>query len=456
MSLFRRALLYVTRKKGRSLSLLLLIFVLTTLVLSGFSINRAVAASAQNLRERLGGNFELKADLAKAADGQRVDDALISRIMQDKRIREYNGTDVNYMLADDLKLTPGYFAVQGDEKAQMIRLLASEKSELLHYFLTNTFQLTEGRHIQTADNNAVVVSQKLASENGLNIGSTVSVRLLPEESKQAEQRVFDLEIVGIFDEVIPQEVNTNMPESNIAANFMFIGTAQDRIMLKQKSGLDVDWYPIGVNFFVQDPQNMDAVVQDMRQLSNVDWDALKITKNDKAYQAVVQPLEKLGGWINLFIWILIIISIVLLSLVLTLWMRDRIHEIGVYLSIGIKKSKIVLQHILECVLIGLIAFCLSGVCSAVLSDSLGNYLLNQFNAQQEVQTIQQDTQLESQRDPIQVRSDQIQVSDISITVGIFELLTVIGVLFLVIILSVVLSSIAMLRMKPKQILSAMS
>ncbi len=456
MSVCKRALIYITRKKGRSAALLLVIFVLSTLVLMGISINRAVSASSQALRERLGGNFELRVDYTKASGKQKIDDALVALVMQDKRIREYNGTDVNYMLADGLKLTPGYFSIMDKEKSQMTRLLSSEKSELLHYFLTNTLQLTEGRHISATDENAVVISNKLARENHLDIGSLISLRLLPEDSASSGQNKFDLEVVGIFEEAIPQYVSTNMPETNIASNFMFISTHQDRMMLKQKSGLDVDWYPVGVNFFVHDPKDIDTVVQQMQQIPNVAWDAFTITKIDKAYQSVVQPLEKLSGWIDLFIWILLIMSIVLLSLILALWMRDRIHEIGVYLSLGVKKQKILMQHILECVLIGIIAFCISGVCSSVFADRLGNYLLDQFNAQQEAHTIEQYTQPESRHDPIQINSGQIQIKNISVTVSAWEAACTFAELMSVVIISVVLSSITMLRMKPKQILSMMS
>ena len=48
---------------------------------------------------------------------------------------------------------------------------------------------------------------------------------------------------------------------------------------------------------------------------------------------------------------IIVCVLVVLSLVLVLWLRDRIHEIGVLLSIGKSKMEIIVQFIFEFVFI---------------------------------------------------------------------------------------------------------
>ena len=50
------------------------------------------------------------------------------------------------------------------------------------------------------------------------------------------------------------------------------------------------------------------------------------------------------------------ISIVLLSLLLALWERDRIHEAGVLMSFGISSKKYILAAFLECAAVFLLAF----------------------------------------------------------------------------------------------------
>ena len=63
-----------------------------------------------------------------------------------------------------------------------------------------------------------------------------------------------------------------------------------------------------------------------------------------------------------------ICGITVLSLILILWLRERIREIGILLSIGVSKIKIVTQFILELLFISLP--------SLVLSLFTGNVILN--------------------------------------------------------------------------------
>lgn len=46
-------------------------------------------------------------------------------------------------------------------------------------------------------------------------------------------------------------------------------------------------------------------------------------------------------------------GLVVLSLVLVLWLRDRIHEIGILLSIGKSKMEIIFQFIFELIFISI-------------------------------------------------------------------------------------------------------
>ncbi len=61
-------------------------------------------------------------------------------------------------------------------------------------------------------------------------------------------------------------------------------------------------------------------------------------------------------------------GIIVLSLILILWLRERIYEIGILLSIGISKIKIITQFIFELLFISLP--------SIVSSLFLGNVILN--------------------------------------------------------------------------------
>ena len=64
MNCLKRAYLYVTRKKGKSILLFLILLVTATFVLSGLCIGDATRQAQMNLRKNLGGAFDMAAKMS--------------------------------------------------------------------------------------------------------------------------------------------------------------------------------------------------------------------------------------------------------------------------------------------------------------------------------------------------------------------------------------------------------
>lgn len=60
--MIKRAFFYTTRKRGKTLILLLTLFVISTFVLTGLSILAAADQSALSLRQSVGGSIKLELD----------------------------------------------------------------------------------------------------------------------------------------------------------------------------------------------------------------------------------------------------------------------------------------------------------------------------------------------------------------------------------------------------------
>ena len=78
-----------------------------------------------------------------------------------------------------------------------------------------------------------------------------------------------------------------------------------------------------------------------------------------------------------------LISCVILTLLLSLWIKGRIYETGVLLSLGISKTGVVLQYICELMIIAVLAFGLSFLFGKAMSQSLGDRMMAQIQKQQE-------------------------------------------------------------------------
>ncbi|MBM6972230.1 ABC transporter permease, partial [Mordavella massiliensis] len=66
---------------------------------------------------------------------------------------------------------------------------------------------------------------------------------------------------------------------------------------------------------------------------------------------------------------------VVLCLILLLWMRDRKHEMGIYLAAGIEKRDIYGQLAVESMLLYLAAFLMAVLFASVLNEALKSRLL---------------------------------------------------------------------------------
>ena len=76
-----------------------------------------------------------------------------------------------------------------------------------------------------------------------------------------------------------------------------------------------------------------------------------------------------------------LVSIVLWALFLTLRLRGRIHETGVYLAMGISKGSVLLQYLLEVILVAAIALVISFGTSTAISHQIGSSLLSQVTSE---------------------------------------------------------------------------
>ena len=80
-----------------------------------------------------------------------------------------------------------------------------------------------------------------------------------------------------------------------------------------------------------------------------------MVEDRKAFDQMKESSQTLEGLVRIMMIVLLVTGAGALSLLLSLWTRERIHEIGVLLSIGKSKGRIFRQFLLEVVLVSLLA-----------------------------------------------------------------------------------------------------
>ncbi len=375
MPTVKRALLYIRRKPGKTILLLLLFFVISLLILTGMVIYNAAEGAAARVRESIGGYFKITSRHTTDGVPQFVDGALVDAVLGREGIKGHNSMDTLY-LATSSRLKPARFTAENDSKASLARFLGNTDSSLHEYFILDILSLEEGRHIAPGDHRKAVVSRAFAEMNGLELGDTVLASITEDAApgSGALGTEYGFEIAGIFGETNAKQAGVMTAECDLPANFIFIDEESGREIAAAMSGGDGDRYHAGASFFVNDPKELDAIAADVLQLPGIDWDSYELTKSNAAYQKAMAPLTRLGGMTFMMVAVIAITGMVLISLLLVMWTRDRVHEAGVLMSVGIRKSGIFFQHLAECTLIFLIAFAAAWGVSVPVSERVGGML----------------------------------------------------------------------------------
>jgi len=68
--------------------------------------------------------------------------------------------------------------------------------------------------------------------------------------------------------------------------------------------------------------------------------------------------------------------LIILSLLITLFLRDRKHEIGIYLALGEKKGKIITQILTEVLSVSIIGITLSLFAGNIISDGISQQMIH--------------------------------------------------------------------------------
>ena len=461
--MIKRAFFYTTRKRGKTLILLLALFVISTFVLTGLSILAAADQSALSLRQSVGGSIKLELDKDNRQNwtyqqgvggtmvgytGTPITDADVEKVMGVKGISSYNGVGDGSVFAMDFSFISGFSFGPGSDYS---RLPSVSNSEYFNYFRRGAFKLVEARHITPEDDHAVLISTALAERNGLKLGDTITVQCCYDAGGYPN---VTLKIVGIYKSTMDDGGFTTT--STDKRNRLII----DHKAMKEIMMHDVIQYDNGVEFFVDDPRDIDKIATQIQQL-DLDWSCFTLTVDNTAYEAVASSLTAMQNMVMGLIVGIVIVSIGILALILNMWIKQRTHETGILLSIGVSKVKIVAQYILETLMIAVIAFGLSYFSSGAIAQGTSNLLFSQVAETQpipEIETPDDGTEyldITGQYIPYDT-SNMVVPDSIEVHVTVGHLLWVYLLGMAICTASVVLASLPVVKMKPKNILSRMS
>ncbi|MGG0761648.1 ABC transporter permease [Bacillus paramycoides] len=472
MNFMKRAILSMKKRVGTSLILMAVFLIVTNLVLAGFTIQNASKKAADAARKKLGADVTLGLDFDKLGKQARETGEMpnppklntkeADQLAKSKYVKDYNYITNTFGISDGLKLVgasegeeegkgkAGMAGVRGGSSSGTeIDMNASfmiegvRKTALQESFKNGKSKIIDGKPIteQMKDQNVALMEKRLAEQNNLKVGDKVKVQ------SGDKKETLEVEIIGIY-ETNEQALGQQAPPIMDPANRLYMPHST-----MKKLEADQGMSSIQVVYFLKDPQDIDAFKKEAKK-SDIDFNYYKLDAHDSLYKQMIGPIENISSTSQMIIYIVSIAGAIILGLIIMLSIKGRRKEMGILLSIGEKKWKLMAQFVVEVVCVAILAFGLSITTGAKVSQFIGDNLLSSeiSTASEETDIPQNGTVMMSgpggtlqnqKEDPI----DKIDVSVTGEDIGKMG-----GIGLAIAILATLLPALSILRLNPKQIL----
>ena len=416
MSIFNRAYLYIIRKKVRSSILFLIVTLISFFLLSGSVLNTTVNNISKNLYKDV--NFGFNIESVDKSNKEIEKDTL-------KKIEELKGiTTKNYIFSKPVNVE-GKKVVQENQNITlndeiknnsnlvMLNGITASKSNI--DFKSEVLKLEKGRHIEENDNNKIMIHEKFAELNNVNLGDKIKL--------SQEGKTLELEVVGIYS---GEKTNTF---NGLSSDFIENTVYTDYKSSQELSNLIANNKVTSVEYGVEDPTKLDDVI---KAVENLGINNLMVSKSNKNYELVTSSVESITKITNMIRIGSVVVGVVILSLILMFWVRERTYEIGILLSLGTSKVNLVLQFIVEVLLVTIFGLMIAlGIEIATI-----NYLASNVGS------------VFSEDLPKTIADELMKVS-----VNGIDIVNLVIVMIAIVIISVVVALLPILKMKPKKILT---
>lgn len=429
MNHLKRAWLSVTRRKGKTLILLVVVFILGNIIAGAFSVSQASKRVETNIKTKLGADaslgldWELVEEAANEAHNNglefdynfdQVDLKTLEEVAKLPQVKQFDylmsgyvasSTVKNTFNPEDMGIMPrssepageqnAFFSIEGVNKSEFVTL-AKKEIEIISGSTFSAEQLN-------STTGYVLVSEKFASVNGKAVGDTFEVFLSIDtfndnyEILSTEKVPFELTITGIFKPLAFEEQEDKDKEKDKDQQ-MYMENMYDNLFYSSTKfvyELNTELFTkeMAVQPFYEDITLEQRLAQSLSHTyvlnSPEDIDSFKsdasvylpkyfsVSVSSDAYDTIAAPIQSLNKLSTITLVVAIGASVMILSLVIVLFLRDRKHELGIYLSLGDKRNKVVSQILMEVMMIALLGFTLSIFTGNLIAKSLSSTLVNQ-------------------------------------------------------------------------------
>ena len=412
MTIIKRAWTAVTRKRRRSLTIALIMTLIFTLLIGTLTVQQTMAQLKQSVERNIRAGFSIaskqpsgEVSMEMARQVQRLD-KVKAHNFQAETTAELPGKQLVDVAGSGVQLDAN---VAGEAK-----VTGATESNLLSEFTGKFYQLEQGKHLTEHDQNAALIHKTFAEKNGIKPGDKLDIT--------KDGRRVTVTVAGIFSGKgeKPAVLQSDMAENHLITNL----TAAQQLTGSQQL--------TRATYFAENPHQLKSLTDRTKSLPNVDWQKFSLTDNGATFAGVLQNIAGIQNILTIATIGAAAAGLAVLSLVLVFWVRGRLHEIGILLSIGTSKRQIIGQFLAELAIIALV--------SSVFALAIGSVTSSQIS-----------TALTAQTDQNQ-RTEKTAVH----AAPVATYLEAFAFGYMVVLLSAITATAPIMRQSPKQILAKLS
>lgn len=425
--MIKNAIAYITRKRNRTL----IIFIILTIVLSCLYSCLIIMKSSNEIEKTLYESSNSSISITKK-DGKYFN---VNQFKDIEKIKEVEKIIIQYdglAKLKDAKVVSGEQRINredlSDEFKNVVSFEATNNTKRNILFSSRVFTIKEGKNIEENDKNSIIVHEEFAKQNNLKLGDEVDLELLDLE-KSEEIKSHKFKIIGIFSGK-KQETYTGL-SSDFSENMVFVDYSTSQEILNKSENNKI---ANKILMYSGSAESTDLALNKLKELK-IDDSKYFVEKDSNAFEESLESVSGIKHMIKIMTYSIMLGGIIVLSLILILWLRERIYEIGIFLSIGTSKIQIIMQFIFELLFISIPSIISSLFLGNVLIKVIAGGLINSENS---------------------MISGGNLINDSSFMLNITTLGQSYLILISIIVLSVVFASSLILIKKPKEILSKIS
>ena len=412
MTIIKRAWTAVARKRRRSLTIALIMTLIFTLLIGTLTVQQTMAQLKQSVERNIRAGFSVA---SKQPSGE-VPMEMARQVQRLNNVKAHNfqaettaglpGKQLVDVAGGGVQLDTG---IAGEAK-----VTGATESNLLSEFTGKFYQLEQGKHLTEHGQNAALVHKTFAEKNNIKPGDKLEIT--------KDGRRVTVSVSGIFSGKgeKPAVLQSDMAENHLITN---LAAAQQLTGSQQLTR---------ATYFAENPNQLKSLTDRVKSLPNVDWQKFNLTDNGAVFAGVLQNIAGIQNILTVATIGAAAAGLAVLSLVLVFWVRGRLHEIGILLSIGTSKRQIIGQFLAELAIIAAV--------SSVFALAIGSVASSQISTALTAQTDQ------SQR----IEKTAVQAAPVATYLEAFAF----G--YMVVLLSAIAATAPIMRQSPKQILAKLS